>query len=92
MQGYVTAGKYQLLHKYLRDRYADRIVLTFAQIEDLLGFTLPEPARRQREWWDAEGPGSKASAQSEAWTLASRTATVNLAAECVLFERETPTR
>ena len=92
MQGYVTAGKYQLLHKYLRDRYADRIVLTFAQIEDLLGFTLPEPARRLREWWDDEGPGSKPSAQSEAWTLASRTATVNLAASCVLFERQTPTR
>jgi hypothetical protein len=82
-----AGGEYQLLHKYLRDRYADRFVLTVAQIEDLVGFALPDPARRQREWWAVAAPGAEPSPQSEAWTLASRSATVNLAAQCVLFER-----
>ena len=42
------AGEYRLLFKYLRDRYANRVVLTFSEIEDLLGFELPEGARRQQ--------------------------------------------
>ena len=84
------AGEYWLLYKYLRDRYADCVVLTFVEIEDLLGFSLPDSARREGKWWS--GPGSDlvapGSAQSDAWTLASRTATVNLAARNVVFERQ----
>ena len=82
-------GEYRLLHKYLRDRYANRVVLTFGEIEDLLGFALPEPARLQREWWGATESVAPQSAQSDAWTLASRTATVNLSAQSVVFERQT---
>ena len=33
-------GKYKSLYQYLENRYANTVVLTFAQIEDLLGFTL----------------------------------------------------
>jgi hypothetical protein len=75
------AGEYQLLYKYLRERYANRVVLTFAEIEDLLGFALPGPARLHREWW---GSGK----QSDSWTLARRTATVNLLAQTAIFDRE----
>ena len=82
------AGEYQLLYKYLRDRYANRVVLTFAEIEDLLGFALPDPARLQQEWWTGSDPIAPRSAQSDAWRLASRTATVNLVAQSVVFERE----
>src|SRR3979490_2618339 len=49
--GRVMTGKYLLLYKYLENRYANTVVLTFAEIEDLLGFTLPDQARVQREWW-----------------------------------------
>src|SRR5206468_1524032 len=82
-----NAGEYQLLYKYLRDRFANRLVLTFAEIEDLLGFSLPESARVEDTWWSSV-VGSR-SAQSKAWMLADRTATVNLMARCVVFERET---
>ena len=44
-------AEYRSLHKYLDDRYANTVVLTFAEIEDLLGFTLPDLARVQQEWW-----------------------------------------
>ena len=50
-------GKYLLLYKYLENRYANTVVLTFAQIEDLLGFPLPDQARCQREWWTDAGRG-----------------------------------
>ena len=84
------AGEYRLLYKYLRDRFADRLVLTFGQIEDLLGFSLPGPARVQREWWGGTEPAADRSSQSDAWRLAGRTASVNLSAQCVVFERESP--
>jgi hypothetical protein len=76
-----------LLYKYLRDRYANRVVLTFAEIEDLLGFALPTPARGQREWWAGTDRGAQSSAQSAAWMLASRTAAVDLVAQRVVFDR-----
>jgi hypothetical protein len=82
------AGEYRLLYKYLRDRFADRLVLTFGQMEDLLGFPLPGPARVEREWWDTPATVADRSKQSDAWTLARRTASVNLSAQCVTFERE----
>jgi hypothetical protein len=77
-----------LLHRYLHNRFADRVVLTFAQIEDILGFSLPVSAWVERDWWgclDALGGGTR---QSAAWTLAGRRAMVNLAARNVTFERE----
>ena len=85
--GRANSGEYRLLHKYLRDRYANRVVLTFAEIEDLLGFQLPEPARLQIEWWGGADPLARQSAQADSWVLASRTATVNLVAQTVVFER-----
>ena len=44
-------GKYRSLYEYLEHRYANTVVLMFAQIEDLLGFTLPDSARVDPEWW-----------------------------------------
>ena len=42
----------------LVNRYANTVVLTFAEIEDLLGFTLPDPARLHSEWWTSPDPNS----------------------------------
>jgi hypothetical protein len=82
-------GEYQPLHKYLQDRFADRIVLTFGEIEDLIGFKLPDLARQQADWWVTADPTAPRSAIADAWTLASRTATINMGAQSVVFERET---
>ena len=81
---------YRPLHAYLHGRFADSVVLTFAEIEDLLGVALPDPARLQQEWWTDEralADPSPPSPQSHAWTQASRTARANLRAGKVLFER-----
>jgi hypothetical protein len=86
-RGPAATGKYVALYNYLDCRYATTVVLTFAEIEDLLGFALPDLARAQREWWTNPAPGAAASTYSESWTLASRTATPNLLARTVVFER-----
>jgi hypothetical protein len=78
-------AEYQSLYDYLEHRYASTVVLTFEQMEALLGFALPEPARTERDWWtDA---ASRMGRHSYAWTMAKRTATPNLSARTVAFER-----
>lgn len=85
--GRVMSGTYLSLYKYLKNRYADTVVLTFAEIEDLLGFALPDLARRHQEWWTSGDPNTERPSYSDSWILASRTARPNLLARTVVFER-----
>jgi hypothetical protein len=80
-------AEYRLLYKYLNERYANVVVLTFREIEDLTGFSLPDPARIRKEWWANADANSGPSAQARAWTQAGRTAQANLVARTVAFER-----
>jgi hypothetical protein len=85
--GSLISDKYLALHKYLVNRYADTVVLTFADIEDLLGFTLSNLARVRQDWWTNADPTSAPSGHTDAWRLANRTARPNLLAQTVVFER-----
>jgi hypothetical protein len=76
---------YLPLYTYLEHRYASSVVLTFEQIESLLGFALPAAARQEPGWWTSvAGNGLR---NREAWTAAKRTAMPNLLARHVTFER-----
>ena len=86
-QGRVMAGQYLLLYRYLANRYANTVVLTFAEIEDLLGFALPDQARLHQEWWTHAETNVPGPNYSDSWILASRTAVPNLTARTVVFER-----
>lgn len=77
-------AEYLSLYTYLEHRYASIVVLTFEQIEALLGFALPTSARSEREWWTGAAVQTHHSA---AWMGAGRTATPNLSARTVTFER-----
>lgn len=79
----LVPAEYLSLYTYLDNRYASTVVLTFAQMEALLGFALPAPARTERGWWTGEASDW----HSAVWTLARRTATPNLPAGNVAFER-----
>jgi len=81
------SGKYLLLYKYLENRYANTVVLTFAEIEDLLGFALPGPARARQDWWTEAEIDVTGSRHSDSWILARRTAVPNMVAQTVVFER-----
>ena len=78
-------AEYLSLHTYLDHRYASIVVLTFEQMEALLGFALPAPASTERDWW--AGDALHASRQASAWMGAGRKATPNLDARTVTFER-----
>src|SRR6195256_5106983 len=82
--GRVMSGRYLLLYKYLENRYATTVVLTFSEIEDLLGFTLPDQASLHREWWTDRDRSLAGPNYSDSWILASRTATPNLLARTVV--------
>ena len=84
-----SVGQYQPLYTYLHERLRQRVVLRFSEIEDLLGFKLPEAAILHSAWWRIAETAGVPSVQSNAWALAGRTATVNLSARCVVFARGT---
>ena len=84
---FAVTEEYRLLHKYLRDRYADKVVLTFGEIEDLLGFPLPNAARVEQGWWANPDGHSTPSPQSHCWIQANRTAAARLLPQVVVFER-----
>jgi hypothetical protein len=81
------SGTYLLLYTYLENRYADTVVLTFAEIEDLLGFTLPDAAHSREEWWTAAAASGAGLNYADSWVLASRTAIPNMTAHTVSFAR-----
>jgi len=81
-------AEYRSLHTYLDGRYADTVVLRFAEIEDLLGFALPDAARLGQDWWANTDAAGEPSTQSRSWIHASRTAKANLVAQTVVFERQ----
>lgn len=83
----LVSGRSAPLHKYLDDRYADAVVLTFAEIEDLIGFALPELARVSNDWWTTPDPNATRSRFADSWIQADRTARPNLAARTVAFDR-----
>jgi hypothetical protein len=86
-QGTVMSGPYRVFYEYLERRYANRLVLTFREIEDLLGSALPAEAHLHRGWWmDAQVDVGQPRC-SDCWLLAHRTATPNLPARIVMFAR-----
>jgi len=80
-----VAVEYLSLYKYLEHRYASTVVLTFDQIELLLGFSLPALASSEAGWWTTVAAHP---AHSTAWIGAGRSALPNLRARIVTFERQ----
>jgi len=57
-------GKYEPLSDFLRKQRTDQIVLTFGEIERIVGFKLPPSAKKYRAWW-SNSPSN--SVMTEAW-------------------------
>ena len=79
------ASKYDRLRHYLNVRTARSVVLSFHEVEKILGGPLPASARSYAEWWANENPKETRHTHSRAWTRAGRKARVNLTAETVEF-------
>lgn len=77
--------EFPVFQKYLESRYADVAVLTFGQIEDLLGAALPAIALTRASWWsEVDDEGAR---YAMAWKAAGRTALSNPGARHVTFAR-----
>ena len=57
-------GKYEPFTEFLRSQRAERIAMTFAEIERVIGFTLPRSASEHRAWW-SNNPSN--SVMTKAW-------------------------
>lgn len=57
-------GSYQPLGHHLNAVDGARVVLSFTEIERILGRTLPASARKHRAWWSNERSGSHSHARS----------------------------
>ena len=78
-------SKYQALKDHLLRRTEPRIPMTFAEIERIIGASLPPSARRHRAWWSNNGRNN---VMTRFWLEAGyRTAQVDIAGERLVFER-----
>ena len=80
------ASKYDRLRHHLNVRAARSVVMSFREIEKILGSRLPASARRYSAWWANEA-GDTSHVQARAWIDAGRRASVNLTAETVEFSK-----
>ena len=79
-------GKYDPLAHYLGHAREEGIDASFAQLEKILGFRLPDSAYRYQAWWANETHGSHS--HSRSWQEAGwETCQVNLPRKTVRFER-----
>ena len=47
----MKGGKYRNLQKWLENNSNERITLAFSEIEEILGFSLPESSKTHVAWW-----------------------------------------
>jgi hypothetical protein len=78
-------SKYEPLRKHLENSRIAQVPMTFAEIESVLGFSLPPSSRRHRAWW-SNNPSN--SVITYAWLNAGyRTEQVDLEARRLVFRR-----
>jgi hypothetical protein len=79
-------SRYEPLGKYLSNRREAEWQAEFSDVEQILGFPLPNSARRYTAWWaNQQGAGHS---QVRGWRdVGWRTAAVDLGRESVRFER-----
>jgi hypothetical protein len=85
----ISQGKYSPLGTYLLESKSDLIELSFAEIEEILGFLLPGTARRHSAWWANEKGVESRHVQAASWISAGFTVKkISLKDRSVLFERD----
>ncbi|NJO76399.1 MAG: helix-turn-helix transcriptional regulator [Leptolyngbyaceae cyanobacterium RM1_406_9] len=78
-------SKYYPLFERLQGCNQEAVTLTFAEIEALMGCSLPESARRKKNWWSNRD--SPSALQAGAWISADyQVKSINLTQQTVSFE------
>ncbi len=80
-------SKYHLLYEHLCGLQAEEWQVTFAEIETIVGFSLPASAHKRRAWW-ANQRDITSRPQALAWTAAGwKTAEVDMHTKTLVFRR-----
>ncbi|MFP4575630.1 MAG: helix-turn-helix domain-containing protein [Coleofasciculus sp.] len=80
-------SKYQPLLEFLQQSNQAEVILTLAEIEEIMNDTLPDSARKKRAWWSNR---SKGALQASAWMEAGyRVEEVDFAQQRVTFRQPT---
>lgn len=78
-------SKYESLAKHLASANTPEVVMTFAQLEKILGAPLPASARTHRPWWANSAHGH---VQSKGWLAAGyHSEQVDLESEKLTFKK-----
>ena len=81
-------AKYDPLSRYLKNQTTALLVLTFTEIEMIIGAKLPPSARTHKEWWWSDTHADSTHVQCRAWVRNGYfTEMVNLDAEQVTFRK-----
>lgn len=81
-------SKYSGLGRYLREQGREKIPLSFAEIERILGIGLPASAYRHRSWWSNNAENNVATGE---WLNAGyQTEQVDIQNKRVVFRRKAP--
>ena len=78
-------GKYDPLRKYLANCGKDEILMTFADMERIIGSPLPKSAVSHAEWWANESNDSSRHSHAKAWYNAGYKARANRPEKKVVF-------
>ena len=81
-----AVSKYEPLRRFLADRRENKWRATFADVEEVLGFTLCYSARRYREWWanSTSHTGARSGWLAAGW----KTVDVDMGGERLMFVRQ----
>ncbi len=78
-------GKYEPLGQFLRKQKSERIKMSFAEIEKLIGTKLPKSSKSHRAWW-SNNPTNNV--MTKEWLEAGfETVDVELASERLVFRK-----
>jgi predicted KAP-like P-loop ATPase len=84
----LSMGKYEPLGQFLKKQKRDRIKMSFADIESLIGTKLPNSSKSHRAWW-SNNPTNNV--MTKEWLDAGfETENVELAAERLVFRKSKP--
>jgi hypothetical protein len=79
-------SKYQPLTEFLKASLAHQVPMTFAEVESILGATLPISAYEHPAWWANDG--GKSHVQAKAWlSVGYRTEQIDKQAKKLVFRR-----
>jgi hypothetical protein len=81
----MTTSKYCTLGEHLAENTNDELILSFSDIEDILGFPLPKSAHKFRTWWANDNTHSHA---ANGWlTYGWQVREIDLKNQHILFRR-----